>query len=641
MEAKPSRSLELRPESSAAVQRRNIGARIALLSLCLLVSIFGALIYVGLTVGRDLQAARSVMSPDLGELTTNDLQSGRAHLRAAAEGLDDPVAQALGWVPVVSSNLDAIDGITGASIDAVGAAIELRGEVESLDLIESGRVDPAEFEQLTPLLERQIESLSTLATVATGSLSGALAPVVYDGVEETAATAAGLEEGLRNLRELLTVAPELLGADGPRSYLVLLVNNAELRGSGGVLTGIGILSLDNGRLGIREFSSVHDLEGRRPYFEVDAPAEYERRFATYKANTSLLLNTTFSADFPDVAEVSARIYKRLSDVQVDGVLQVDPHGLAALMKPGPEIVVAEGLTLDKDEVADFALSDAYGAFDSQTERREALLTIGRAVFANVLSEGSLDADSLERIGEAAAGGHLKFAPFHSAANQVLGASGALWDMAPPRGDDVMVTAQNFGGGERVGSKLDYWIDRGVSHECSIRQDGSGSCTTEVELRNETPRGLTRYVAGSPYGLLRSYVEIFVPGAGEVVAVDQDQAPVEFRSEPQAGRTSLGVYVELPAGKSTLLSARYELPAADSFSLDMTPQPLSNEADLDVSLQLPAGWLLVDGPTEAAGPNVEYEGRFDRRLHFEAVPDDRPGLSGQWARLKRFWTEPVW
>jgi len=222
----------------------------------------------------------------------------------------------------------------------------------------------------------------------------------------------------------------------------------------------------------------------------------------------------------------------------------------------------------------------------------------------------------------------------------MAGTGATWDMAPPHGDDVMVTAQNFGGGPRVGSKLDYWIDRDLSHDCLIRSDGSARCTTEVELRNETPEGLTRYAAGCPYGLLRSYVEIFVPASGEVIAVNQDQAPVEFRSEPQAGRTSLGIYVELPAAEATSLSASYELPPADTFSLDMTPQPLSNEADLDVSLQLPSGWILVDGPTEAADSTVDYEGSFDRRLHFEARPDDRPGLTGLWARLKRFWMEPV-
>ena len=109
--------------------------------------------------------------------------------------------------------------------------------------------------------------------------------------------------------------------------------------------------------------------------------------------------------------MSARIYERLSEVQVDGVLQVDPHGLASLMKPDSEAVVEEGLILDKDEVADFALSDAYGAFESQTERRDALLAIGEEIFSNALSEGSLDGDSLTSIGAMAAGGHLNSSRF--------------------------------------------------------------------------------------------------------------------------------------------------------------------------------------------------------------------------------------
>jgi len=89
----------------------------------------------------------------------------------------------------VSSNLDAIEGITSASIDVVGATIELRSEVESLNLMNPNRIDLAELEQLSLPLQRQIESLSTLAAAAADSLSGALAPVVYDGVEDTATTA--------------------------------------------------------------------------------------------------------------------------------------------------------------------------------------------------------------------------------------------------------------------------------------------------------------------------------------------------------------------------------------------------------------------------------------------------------------------
>jgi hypothetical protein len=554
--------------------------------------------------------------------------------------LDGPLARAVGLIPVVSTNLGAVEDTTEATIGVTTAAIQLQERLEGLDLISDGGIDLDELDMLRPVLDAQAEAFADLASSSNGALNGLLLPPLYDELRDAGAMATELNATLTNLEDLIRVAPELLGTPNPRTYLVLLVNNAELRGSGGVITGIGSLSFNDGQVAVGEFSSIHDLAGRKPYFEVEAPDEYVRRFANYKANTSMLLNTTFSADFPDVAGVAARVHEQLTGTEVHGVLQADPRGLAGLMGEDSEIDVDGAGTLDPDEVAEFVFSDAYDAFKSQSARREALLGIGESIFASALSEGAGDRAMLSTIGEAAAGGHLKFVSFDDSVAPMLAETGITWGLADPRGDDVLVTAQNFGGGPGVGSKLDYWVDRKIDHHCAIGTDGAARCTTAVRLTNKTPPGLSRYVAGRPYGMLRNYVEIFVPGHGELLGVTKDGRSVESRSEDQAGRTSVGIYLELPKGKQSQLSVDYSLPPAPGYSVVITPQPLSGDAELDLSLELPSGWVLTEGDAETSGRDVSLQTVLDRQLELRARPDDRPGVSGLWARLVRMWEEPV-
>jgi hypothetical protein len=43
-------------------------------------------------------------------------------------------------------------------------------------------------------------------------------------------------------------APDLLGASGRRTYLILAQNNYELRPTGGFISGVGVLEVEDGRI---------------------------------------------------------------------------------------------------------------------------------------------------------------------------------------------------------------------------------------------------------------------------------------------------------------------------------------------------------------------------------------------------------
>ncbi len=55
------------------------------------------------------------------------------------------------------------------------------------------------------------------------------------------------------------VAPALLGAQQPQTYLLLAQNSEELRPTGGFITGVGLMSVDGGELGALDFSDSYSV----------------------------------------------------------------------------------------------------------------------------------------------------------------------------------------------------------------------------------------------------------------------------------------------------------------------------------------------------------------------------------------------
>ena len=77
--------------------------------------------------------------------------------------------------------------------------------------------------------------------------------------------------------DLLGIMPELMGMDGPRTYLLLAQNEDELRATGGLISGIGLLRVEDGAIQSLEFIDSYDVDDLRnkPY---DAPPQPYEQF---------------------------------------------------------------------------------------------------------------------------------------------------------------------------------------------------------------------------------------------------------------------------------------------------------------------------------------------------------------------------
>ncbi|MDP9233212.1 MAG: DUF4012 domain-containing protein [Actinomycetota bacterium] len=609
-----------------------------------LVAVISALtIYVVVRTSPQISAAREILSGNITSLRSSDIALAEKHLNAAHDDLHGLAANILRVVPLERQNLDAVRNGVDKSLPVLASARALQGSITQLQqggLVRSGKVPTAAIHLLQRPLTSAASSVRSLVETLRNERSGWLIPSIWDGVNSSLAKAEELQGVTGRGSDIAAVAPDLLGANGPRRYLVLLVNNAEVRPSGGIVSGIGLLTLDRGHIRLGAFHYYTDL-AQRPYQRVAAPPDFERRYRRFNADTTRWVNVTLSPDTEEVATVAARLYQSTAGKTTDGALIVDPRGVAALLPPGTHVrVPGTHQELTAAGLPRYVYSNAYRQLGGHTTvRHDALIAIGRAAFAGLRTAGLGGRGPLAAAGNAVSGGHVRMISFHPAEEAVLRRAGVTGALRADTEDRVFVTETNFNG-----TKLDFWSHRTIDHTCDIRSRGLTLCETTVAVKNSAPPGLSKYVAGvHPYGQIRSLLEVYLPDNAILQKVVLDGQPATFARQGEDGLRSVAVEVRVDPGNTGHLLVDYALPPnPQGYSLTVTPQPLAHDADLRLTLRIPEGWSLSGATSHRDLQSLVYDqsGHLSYPQTITVTPNAVRGISSVWQTIDNFWHGPV-
>ncbi len=126
---------------------------------------------------------------------------------------------------------------------------------------------------------------------------------------------------------LLAAAPQLLGADQPRTYLILVQNEEELRATGGFISAAGRVTLDVGQitsLTIEDSYAVDDFT--TPYPDPPIPL---RDFMGI--DLWVFRDSNWSPDFPMAAYQASQLYEQTRGGHIDGVIALNQNVVGALI----------------------------------------------------------------------------------------------------------------------------------------------------------------------------------------------------------------------------------------------------------------------------------------------------------------------
>ncbi len=270
--------------------------------------------------------------------------------------MDRPQLQAVSTVTASADELLRLGVLPLAESTQAGA-------LDALKPI-NGRIDTRSLTSIKEPAEqaaaRADEALSAVRRVNRTPLVGKLGDAV-DQSEELFSRAAGALDALSTATQVL---PGMLGESGPRSYLVLVQNNAELRSLGGIVgTGL-LLRTDAGAISLvgTESGTALSARIRGPVATLpdDVQAVYGTRPARYFQNLTQVPDFTF--DGP----LAREMYRQLTGNEVDGVIAIDPVVLSYLLKATGPVALPDGSTIDAENAASLFLSEVYKRYPDPT-----------------------------------------------------------------------------------------------------------------------------------------------------------------------------------------------------------------------------------------------------------------------------------
>src|SRR5664280_2897500 len=175
----------------------------------------------------------------------------------------------------------------------------------------------------------------------------ALAPVARaaQALERQLASISGQ---VRDASAAARLLPPMLGASGPRRYFVAMQNNAEARGTGGLLGAFMILEADQGRVQLARIASNAELPpvSVTP-LEAGLPPEYMDQYGNW-APLSIWADANVSPHFPYAAQIWAAMWRKSTGQTIDGVIALDPFTLSYLLQATGPVQLADGTAVSAD-----------------------------------------------------------------------------------------------------------------------------------------------------------------------------------------------------------------------------------------------------------------------------------------------------
>ena len=409
------------------------------------------------------------------------------------------------------------------------------------------------------------------------------------------------EERAASARSALSALLAFAGGSGPRHYLFLSQNPAEVRPTGGFIGTYGVLSAADGNLSLDRYDSIESWTQPRPKVAVP-PAEAGSPFpflSPPRAQTLANINTI--PDWPRVAKAAAAMWREGGEEPIDGVLSISTGFLARLLGVlGPTTVDEYGETVTAENVRqriDFYVrkpvpnrKDFVAALAEVVLRRLLDTPAPRwRSLATALAEGFDEREVLAWSGDAAVTGTL---------------AERGWDGTLPAFDGDFFFDAHFA----FAAKNGLGVKRTYEHEVTPRADGSGRVTTTITIENTQPADPL-----NPDSL--GYITIYGPTGGALDPTSEVPVAIEpsladhpaagfFRAAPPLGNATLKVSFEVP----NLLQKGAD--GGWDYRLLWRRVPDHSGDVLKLKVQLPPGWQWRGlGPPESVELTRDVHGTW--------------------------------
>jgi hypothetical protein len=460
---------------------------------------------------NDLTQAKTLITQDLDNKTLLTTASGRNELAYDVESVSRDAAEAnqsltgseplrlLGYLPVLGTQRNGIIQLSSDLETATNVATAMLNQLTTLtDESHGTTVNLPALAGLQFLVVDGHKDLSTLNRPTSGLL-GPIATARSDFDREDAK----LIRLLSLSAKTIAFARPFLGLNGPQTYLIGGMNNAEMRDSGAVLS-LDLLTATNGTFSIAHDASYgyYALSSPAP---VTLPAGTEKIFGAYQPTLNWP-NTDATADFALTGQSMQAMWQQATGQRVDGVIGLDVPGVISILRLTGPVAVPGVSGLVSASNAAYLLEDkeyqGLTTSDPQSSRRDMIAAVVKAAVDRMKLE-HVDLDSFANTLSAdVQGRHLMVwsdVPTDESSLQRLDAAGTLTAQGASR--TIHLAVENS-----TADKLDYFIRVHVDLHITVDANGNALINSTVTVDNDAERNPP---AGLQYG--PDGINSFTPG----------------------------------------------------------------------------------------------------------------------------------
>jgi hypothetical protein len=499
---------------------------------------------------RSAQKGLSAAEALEGSTAQADLERAGVELRQARSSITRPWVYPAWTMPVLGRNLRAVDDLAESvsGLAAKASSVAAVADVEKLRPV-NGAIDLVALQTVGSRISEFRKPLAEFRSVEAGVRKEPwVVPQLQDRLTNFVPQLDAIDKDLAIADEALRVVPNMLGAKGPRRYLVVIGNPAEARGSGGVIGNFGEITAVDGKLTLTRFGRNAELQTQGvPLYRriLDAPADFIARYAAFGAG-SLWSNINMSPDFPSVGQAMAGHYPQSGGSKVDGVISVDPVALQAILSlTGPITVPGWPEPLDGTNTAEVLMYRAYVEKGGTTpERINLLAAVAQASWLKLTTASLPGPESLgASMGPIVKNHHLQMWMRDSAEQTYLGSIGASGKV--PDGPGIVVNNASA-------NKIEWFLNRTISTGPAITFEGVVAQPMTLKLRNDAPSsGLPDYVIGNKVsdvlvarGASRLYLSLYSDEEPLAILLNGERVP--FQTDLEAGRRVSSIWSVVPS-----------------------------------------------------------------------------------------------
>ncbi len=575
------------PEPARRRRRRLIGW--TALGLLVVIVAAGAWVATRVLVVRDeLAAIGALQHRAQSALAAGEVEElGRVvadfeqHAAAAAGAAGDPLWRVAEVVPFAGANLGAAR-LVSEQLDVVasqiaGPLVAVTEDVGRGGLLNDGAIDIAMIAGAREPLAHAVvvldEANVAIAAVPRDHLIAPLADGVAD-VQQVLEMLSGTVGGIADLSRVL---PEMLGSDEPRSLLVMMQNNAELRSGGGITGSFAEIVADQGALTLaRQADSSEFRRTKTPILPVpeSTTALYGDIVGRY------VQNTTTTPDFDLSARLASTWWEGLTGDAPDLVLAIDPLVLRALLAVTGPITLADGTELTHDGFVRQVLVAPYMHLEPK-EQTVFFQDLTERFFSALTSSDAAPGVWAEALRTPIERGRISVWSAREDEAAVLAGTAMAGSLGRHQaaGDDAFMVYFN----DVTGSKMDSSLTIGLAAVTgSCRADDRPEVAVRVRLTNDAPEdagtawpfsmtGSGRW--GTTAGHIATAVAVAAPSGwffGGTTIDGERQPSVDVED---GGFPTSAAEVTLAPGESALIEVRFVAPADGEIVPQLLYTPL--------------------------------------------------------------------